>query len=74
MENSPSEKDVLAALGRINDPNLRKDIVSLGYVRDLKLDRGSVRFTLTLPIPLFPNSEKMREESRRVVVLSLIHI
>lgn len=68
MGNSPLDKDILSALGRVNDPYLEKDIVSLGYVHDIKIDRGAVRLTLTLPIPLFPKSEKMREEARMAVM------
>jgi len=68
MGNSLQEKDIMLALGQINDPYLKKDIVSLGYVRDLTIDHGSVRFTLTLPTPLFPKTETMREESHRVLM------
>ncbi len=62
------QKEVLARLGQIHDPNLKKDIVSLGYVRNLAFDRGRVTFTLALPTPLFPSKEKMREESERALL------
>lgn len=37
---------VLGALGGVQDPNLRKDIVSLGLVKGLSIEGGQVSFTL----------------------------
>jgi ATP-binding protein involved in chromosome partitioning len=63
-----SEKSLLAALAEINDPHLKKDIVSLGYVQNLKTNLGHVAFTLALPTPLFPSKEVLREESQRALM------
>jgi ATP-binding protein involved in chromosome partitioning len=37
-----SEQQVLAALRAVNDPDLGRDIVSLGFVKDLRIQDGSV--------------------------------
>jgi ATP-binding protein involved in chromosome partitioning len=67
MADKLNEKDILAALGNVHDPCLRKDIVSLGYVKNMTVDGSSVSFTLALPTPLFPSKEKMREESEAIL-------
>ena len=40
--NQITEQAVLEQLGKIKDPDLRKDIVTLGFVKDLKIDGGNV--------------------------------
>ncbi|MEK7747919.1 MAG: Mrp/NBP35 family ATP-binding protein [Nitrospirota bacterium] len=62
-----NEKEILAALGTVLDPALRKDIVTLGFIQSLKVDSGRVMFTLAIPSPLFPSKEKMREEAESVL-------
>jgi ATP-binding protein involved in chromosome partitioning len=39
---------VLTALKSVIDPDLRKDIVSLGFVKNLAIDDGRVSFTIEL--------------------------
>jgi ATP-binding protein involved in chromosome partitioning len=51
-ERRPQEQDLLAALRKVEDPELRRDIVSLGMVKDLRLNkdgRVSLRVVLTTP-------------------------
>jgi ATP-binding protein involved in chromosome partitioning len=62
-----SEQSVLAALGRVRDPDLHKDIVTLGFVRDLKISGGEVSFRIVLTTPACPVREQLQEEARRVV-------
>lgn len=62
-----TEKEVLSTLGKIQDLDFKKDIVSLDYVRNITIQDGTVGFDLTLPIPVFPSHEKMREEASRLV-------
>ncbi len=67
MANTIDEKSVLSVLGKVLDPALKKDIVSLGYVQNLKIDHARITFTLAIPSPLFPSKEKMREDAERVL-------
>ncbi|MDX6557587.1 MAG: ATP-binding protein involved in chromosome partitioning, partial [Blastocatellia bacterium] len=39
-----NEGVVLDALRQIKDPDLHKDIVTLGFIKDLKIDGGNVSF------------------------------
>src|SRR4026209_1889218 len=58
---------VLNALRVVNDPDLRRDIVSLGFVKDLSLKDGSVSFTIELTTPACPVKEQMREQATAAV-------
>src|SRR6266849_6946218 len=59
---------VLAALKVVRDPDLQRDIVSLGFIKDLKIDGGRVAFTIELTTPACPVKEQMREQARAAVM------
>src|SRR2546429_4772926 len=48
---------VRAALAKVQDPLFGKDIVALGYVKDLLGDGDKARITLKLPTPAHPHRE-----------------
>jgi ATP-binding protein involved in chromosome partitioning len=58
---------VLTALRVVVDPDLRRDIVSLGFVKDLAIDGGRVAFTIELTTPACPVKEQMREQAAAAV-------
>ncbi|MGC8968974.1 MAG: Mrp/NBP35 family ATP-binding protein [Conexivisphaera sp.] len=62
-----TEEEVLAALRKVVDPDLGKDVVSLGWVKDLKLDGGAVSFTLKLTTPACPFQQDLVARSREAV-------
>src|SRR5687768_8002929 len=62
-----TEELVLDALRQIIDPDLRKDIVTLGFVRDLKIDGGDVSFRVVLTTPACPVREEMEGMAREFV-------
>ncbi|MBK8149909.1 MAG: Mrp/NBP35 family ATP-binding protein [Acidobacteria bacterium] len=62
-----SEKSVLDALSNITDPDLRKDIVSLGFVKDLVINGGEISFRLVLTTPACPVKEAFEAEARSLV-------
>ncbi|MFC1959971.1 Mrp/NBP35 family ATP-binding protein [Chloroflexota bacterium] len=53
-EQSPQYQAVMAALSKVNDPELHRDIVSLNMVRDLKIEDGVAHFTIVLTTPACP--------------------
>ena len=55
---------VLDALKVVTDPDLHRDIVSLGFIKDLKIDGGHVRFTIELTTPACPVKDQMRDQAR----------
>ena len=62
-----SEESVLEALRQIVDPDLRKDIVSLGFIRDLRIDDGAVSFRSVLTTPACPVKEQMEGAAKQLV-------
>lgn len=67
-EHSPSERSILDALRTVQDPDLHKDIVTLGFVKNLKIENGRVAFTLELTTPACPVKDKMQEWARAAVL------
>jgi ATP-binding protein involved in chromosome partitioning len=62
-----SEQSVLDALRRVTDPDLHKDIVTLGFVKDLKIDGGDVSFRIVLTTPACPVREQLQTQAEEVV-------
>lgn len=62
-----SPEQVLGALKRVQDPDLHKDIVSLGFIRNLKITDGNVAFDLNLTTPACPVKDQMRDEAVALV-------
>ncbi|HEY3381091.1 MAG TPA: Mrp/NBP35 family ATP-binding protein [Vicinamibacterales bacterium] len=58
---------VLNALRAVKDPDLHKDIVSLGFVKGLTIDGGAVAFTIELTTPACPVKDAMRDQARAAV-------
>jgi ATP-binding protein involved in chromosome partitioning len=62
-----TEEAVLDALRQIIDPDLRKDIVTLGFIKDLAIDGGNVSFRIVLTTPACPVKEQMEADGISVV-------
>jgi ATP-binding protein involved in chromosome partitioning len=62
-----TESQVLYALRQVVDPDLHRDIVSLGFVKNLAVDGGSVAFTIELTTPACPVRELLQAEAEGVV-------
>jgi ATP-binding protein involved in chromosome partitioning len=65
---APLDRDsVLNALRVVVDPDLRRDIVSLGFVKDLAIEQGRVSFTVELTTPACPVKDQMRDQAAAAV-------
>jgi ATP-binding protein involved in chromosome partitioning len=62
-----TEQSVLEALSQIQDPDLHKDIVTLGFIKDLKIEGGQVSFRIVLTTPACPVKEQMEVAARELV-------
>src|SRR6186713_464299 len=62
-----TEAAVLDALRGVQDPDLHKDIVKLGFVKNVKIDGGRVAFTIELTTPACPVKDLMRDQARALV-------
>src|SRR5215471_9845467 len=65
---APSEPQVLAALAEIVDPDLGRDVVSLGMIKDLRIsDAGEVAFTFELTTPACPVRDRFKTQAEEAV-------
>ena len=67
MSSQPDRDAVLNALRAVIDPDIRRDIVTLGFVKDLTIASGRVAFTIELTTPACPVKEQLREQATTVV-------
>lgn len=58
---------VLQALGKVQDPEIGKDLVSLGMIEDLVVENGVVRFTLNLTTPACPLKDEIKASALAAV-------
>lgn len=58
---------VLEKLSTVIDPDLKKDIVSMGMIKDLELSGGDLRFTLELTTPACPFNVEIEEDVRNAI-------
>ncbi len=65
---APSEQQVLAALAHIVDPDLGRDVVSLGMIKDLAVaPEGRVSFTFELTTPACPVRDRFKTQAEEIV-------
>ncbi|MEY3443322.1 MAG: hypothetical protein RLZZ519_1603 [Bacteroidota bacterium] len=57
-----SAEQVLAALRHVQDPDLHKDLVTLGMIKDIVVDGLKVNFTVVLTTPACPLKEKIKAD------------
>jgi ATP-binding protein involved in chromosome partitioning len=62
-----SQSDILKALSTVNDPDLKRDLVSLGMIKDVVVSDNSVSFTVVLTTPACPLKEKIRKDCEDAV-------
>ena len=65
---SPSPEQVLDALRQVMDPDLHRDIVTLGFVKDLRIEGGLVSFKIELTTPACPVKDLLHDQARSVVL------
>ncbi|MPZ20319.1 MAG: P-loop NTPase [Luteitalea sp.] len=64
---SVTEGAVLEALKVVHDPDLHRDIVSLGFVKELHVQGEQVSFTIELTTPACPVKDQLRDQARAAV-------
>lgn len=62
-----TEAQILEGLSQIIDPDLRKNIVDLGFVRDIAINGGDVSFRIVLTTPACPVKEQMEAQAAEIV-------
>jgi ATP-binding protein involved in chromosome partitioning len=64
---SVTKDQVLSALRGVQDPDLHKDIVTLGFVKDVEVKGGEVDFTIELTTPACPVKDQMKSQAESLV-------
>jgi ATP-binding protein involved in chromosome partitioning len=68
MAVSTREQEVLDALRVVRDPDLHRDIVSLGFVQHLQIEpSGTVAFDINLTTPACPVKDELKNQARMAV-------
>jgi len=56
------QEQVLFALRHVDDPDLKKDLVTLNMIRDIEIDGLKVKFSVVLTTPACPLKEKIKQD------------
>jgi len=62
-----TKENILAALKNVEDPDLKKDLVTLNMIEDLTVDGNKVSFTVVLTTPACPMKEMLENACRNAV-------
>ena len=62
-----SETAVMTALGKVQEPELHKDLVTLNMIRDLKISGDQVSFTIVLTTPACPLRSQIERDAHLAV-------
>lgn len=62
-----NEDMVRSALSKVIDPDLHKDIVSLGFVKNIKIAGGKVSVSVELTTPACPVKELLKEQCTKAI-------
>lgn len=68
MSNPLTKESVLAALSRVQEPELNRDLVSLNMIRGLDISADKVSFTIMLTTPACPLRSQIEKEARQAVM------
>jgi ATP-binding protein involved in chromosome partitioning len=63
-----TEEAVMAALSKVQEPELHRDLVTLHMIRDLRIDGDKVSFTVILTTPACPLRSRIENEARAAVM------
>ena len=60
--------DVLKALGKVQEPDLGKDLVTLNMVRDIDINGNNISFTVVLTTPACPLKELLERSCVNAII------
>ena len=62
-----TQEQILDVLRQVQDPDLMKDIVTLGFVTKCEVDGGDVAVVINLTTPACPVKDQMKAEARSLI-------
>ena len=57
-----NEKQIIKALSKVDDPDLKKDLISLNMIKNISIDNNVVSFEIVLTTPACPLKEKIKND------------
>ena len=66
-----TQQDILDALSQVQEPDLKKDLVTLQMIKDISIEDKTVSFTVVLTTPACPLKEKIRTDCVNAVQRNL---
>jgi ATP-binding protein involved in chromosome partitioning len=67
MEKNIVAEQILEALKAVQDPDLHRNIVDLGFIKNLKICGGTVAFDIELTTPACPVKNLLRDQAHQAV-------
>jgi ATP-binding protein involved in chromosome partitioning len=65
MKQPVTKEAVLAALSKVQEPELHRDLVTLNMIRDIEIQGGKVSFTVMLTTPACPLRGRIEQEAKQ---------
>jgi ATP-binding protein involved in chromosome partitioning len=62
-----TDSDILKALSTVDDPDIKRDLVSLNMIKDIRISDSRISFTVVLTTPACPLKEKIRRDCEEAV-------
>lgn len=63
-----TEADILIALSTVEEPDLKKDLVTLNMVKDVVINGKEVSFTIVLTTPACPLKDKIKNDCEKAIL------
>jgi ATP-binding protein involved in chromosome partitioning len=68
---APTEQDVLSALKGVKDPDLHRDLVDLGMIKNIRVEHGAVSLMVNLTTPACPMKAQIERDVREALTRCL---
>ena len=62
-----TRESILKALGEVQDPDLKKDLVTLGMIDDVQIEGEKVSFKVVLTTPACPLKEIIKKDCEQTI-------
>lgn len=66
-----NQENILSALSLVEDPDLKKDLVSLGMIKDLNFSNDEIDFTLELTTPACPMKDMLVRACKNAISMKV---
>jgi len=63
-----SEEKIIKALSTVNDPDFKKDLVTLQMIEDIKIEGEKVSFTIVLTTPACPLKDQLQRDCEEAIL------